>query len=198
MENPKSEKRPDRRSLYSKMVIKEAMLELKKTMPFNEITITGICKEAGINRGTFYLHYGNTMQVLDELIDEVLELSLDDPRFVSLDYDYSDPFVDNKCRVPICEIIRNSEKYKCIFLDEGLTSYIASKIMKRHVNNFVDTMTKKTGLSENELHNFYYFRLMGCLAVVRKTIDYDNNAWREVKEFIDNIQRTGVKPYMKQ
>ena len=187
----------DRRAAYSRMVIKEALLLLKKNKSFNEITITDICREAQINRGTFYLHYHNTMEVLDELMDEVLEQTLDNPRFSGLDYDYSDPFTEDKCRVPICEIIRQSEEYKCIFLDEALTSYIASKIMKRHVDNFVLTMSEKTKLSEDELHNFYYFRLMGCLAVVRKTIDYPDKEWRSVKEVIDNMQREGVKQYLK-
>lgn len=191
------ETKTDRRTRYSRMVIKDAFLELKRSNKFNEISITQICKEADINRGTFYLHYRNTMEVLDELIEEVLETKLDSPDFADMDYDYSDPFTDNKCRVPICEIIRNSKKYKCIFLDEELTSYIASKIMDRHVENFVKSMTEKTILSETELYNFYYFRLMGCLAMVRKTIDYEDKEWRKVKDFIDNIQRTGVTPYLK-
>lgn len=190
-------KRTDRRTLYTKMVIKEAFLSLKKIKDFNEITITELCKEAGINRGTFYLHYDNTMQVLDELMGEVLQQTLDNPKYADLDYDYSDPFTNDKCRAPICEIIRHNEEYKCIFLDESLTSYVASKIMQRHSENFVNTMIEKTDRTENELQNFYYFRLMGCLAVVRRTIDYPDDEWRKVKEFIDNMQREGVKQYSK-
>ena len=199
MEAVKSkEKRIDRRKIYTVRVIKEAFLELKRIKPFNEITITELCKEAEISRGTFYLHYHNTMDVLDEIMEDALNQTLELPEFASLDYEYADPFVDNKCKVPICEMIRASNKYRSIFLDDSLTDYIAGKIMDMHIDNFVVNMKKKTTISEDELRNFYYFRLMGCLAVTKRTIHYSQDEWKTVKSFIDNIQRTGVEPYKKQ
>ena len=42
-------------------------------MPFDAITVSALCREAGVHRGTFYLHYRNTMEVLDELLDDALE-----------------------------------------------------------------------------------------------------------------------------
>ena len=46
----------DRRAVYTRSVIKEALLALKKSMPFDEITVSALCREAGLHRGTFYLH----------------------------------------------------------------------------------------------------------------------------------------------
>ena len=192
-------KKIDRRKLYTRKVIKEAFIELKKIKAFNEITITELCKEADVSRGTFYLHYHNTMDVLDEIMEDALDQTLETPEFQNLDlvYDYADPFVDNKCKLPLCEMIRASTKYQAIFLDDSLTDYVAGKIIDAHSDNFVITMTEKTVISEDELRNFYYFRLMGCLAVTKRTINYSNEDWRVIKSFIDNIQRTGVEPYKK-
>ena len=192
-------KKIDRRKLYTRKVIKEAFMELKKIKAFNEITITELCKEADVSRGTFYLHYHNTMDVLDEIMEDALDQTLETPEFQNLDlgYDYADPFVDNKCKLPLCEMIRASTKYQAIFLDDSLTDYVAGKIIDAHSDNFVRTMTEKTVISEDELRNFYYFRLMGCLAVTKRTINYSKEDWRVIKSFIDNIQRTGVEPYKK-
>ena len=62
----------DRRTAYTRSVIKEALLALKRTVPFDAITVSALCREAGVHRGTFYLHYRNTLEVLDERLDYAL------------------------------------------------------------------------------------------------------------------------------
>ena len=44
----------NRRTLYTKKVIKESLIELLKTREIHQVTVTDICKKADINRGTFY------------------------------------------------------------------------------------------------------------------------------------------------
>ena len=70
----KKERKTDRRTLYTRMVIKDAFLKLKSSLAYNDITISKICTEAEISRGTFYLHYDNIRQVLDEVLDDALIL----------------------------------------------------------------------------------------------------------------------------
>ena len=45
-----------------------ALIEILKTKPFEFITVSEICKKAGVNRSTFYLHYENTKDLLDETV----------------------------------------------------------------------------------------------------------------------------------
>ena len=68
----KNSRKTDRRTMYTRMVIKEALLELLGKMDFAEITVAGLCREAEINRGTFYLHYNGIEQVVEELLDDAL------------------------------------------------------------------------------------------------------------------------------
>lgn len=67
----------NRRTLYTKGVIKESLLDLLQTKEIHEITVTEICKKADINRGTFYSHYTDAFELLqsmeDDLFDKVLE-----------------------------------------------------------------------------------------------------------------------------
>lgn len=52
----------------------------KKSLP--QIKITELCKEATINRGTFYFHYQSVDDVLQELFEEImrdLHISYDEP-----------------------------------------------------------------------------------------------------------------------
>lgn len=51
------ERKTDRRTRYTRRVIKEAFLELLQKQRFSKVTVTAICKQADITRATFYLHY---------------------------------------------------------------------------------------------------------------------------------------------
>ena len=68
----------DRRVKYTHMVLKQALIKLLADKPINKITTTEICTLADVNRGTFYTHYTDQydllQQIQDDFADEVLEL----------------------------------------------------------------------------------------------------------------------------
>ena len=65
-----TEKKIDRRVLYTKMFLRESLLELMREKPVDKITPTELCRRAGINRNTFYSHYYAVRDVLKEIEDE--------------------------------------------------------------------------------------------------------------------------------
>lgn len=71
-------KKPYRNSLRSKAMIKDGVISLlKKGKDFYSITVSDVCNEAGLNRGTFYNHYANISEVANGIEDEMMdELSL--------------------------------------------------------------------------------------------------------------------------
>lgn len=46
----------------------EALMELLETKDFEYISIKELCAAAGVNRSTFYLHYQNTRELLEESV----------------------------------------------------------------------------------------------------------------------------------
>ena len=50
-----------------------ALISLLKKKSFEYITVSEICKTAGVNRSTFYLHYENIGDLLDEAIRYLLD-----------------------------------------------------------------------------------------------------------------------------
>ncbi|KRM96955.1 transcription regulator [Liquorilactobacillus aquaticus DSM 21051] len=69
-------KKNNRRTLYTKRAIRESFLELLQHKELEEITVTDICHNAGINRGTFYRYYRNPPNLMQHLQDEVYERSM--------------------------------------------------------------------------------------------------------------------------
>jgi len=57
----------DRRTRYTKQVIKDSLLELLRTTPIEQITVKALCEKAEINRATFYNHYETLTILMEEL-----------------------------------------------------------------------------------------------------------------------------------
>lgn len=51
----------------------EALIELLETQEFSYISVKSICEKAGVNRSTFYLHYENTLDLLAETLQYILD-----------------------------------------------------------------------------------------------------------------------------
>lgn len=61
-----------KRKTSTKEDIKEALIQLLSEERFETISISKLCKRAGINRGTFYLHYEDKYQMIDSLKSDIL------------------------------------------------------------------------------------------------------------------------------
>ncbi|GIM33932.1 TetR/AcrR family transcriptional regulator [Paraclostridium bifermentans] len=62
----------DRRILKTRSVIKESLTALMKEKPFDKITIKNITDKANINRATFYLHYMDKYDLLEQSQNDIL------------------------------------------------------------------------------------------------------------------------------
>ena len=51
----------------------KALIELLEKKDFEYITIKEICEKAGVNRSTFYLHYENTVDLLREATQYIID-----------------------------------------------------------------------------------------------------------------------------
>lgn len=70
--------RENQRVTVSKRILKEGLLRLLEQGPLESVTVTTLCREANINRATFYRHYSSPRDVLMELErDMVREIGKD-------------------------------------------------------------------------------------------------------------------------
>lgn len=61
-------KKNESKYFYSAELMNQALLELLEKKDIEFITVTEIAKKAGVNRSTFYLHYDNVYELLEEAI----------------------------------------------------------------------------------------------------------------------------------
>lgn len=67
----------DRRIAKTKGALRDAFVTLLKTRQLNDITVSELCRTANVDRRTFYNHYNNVNEIIDE-IDRIAEQILAD------------------------------------------------------------------------------------------------------------------------
>lgn len=76
----------NQRIMLTKRLLKESMLRLLQERPLEKISITELCRNAGINRATFYRHYEIPRDVLNEIGKDIfyeMRKELEMPKFQS-------------------------------------------------------------------------------------------------------------------
>ncbi|MCR8646005.1 TetR family transcriptional regulator C-terminal domain-containing protein [Paenibacillus sp. N1-5-1-14] len=63
----------DRRILRTRTLLREVLLDLASEKPLKNITVKELTDTAGLNRGTFYLHYQGIQDFYEQFKNEILE-----------------------------------------------------------------------------------------------------------------------------
>ena len=63
----------DHRARVTKMLIRKAFTDLLKSKPIQNISVRELCAQAGINRGTFYMHYPDIYALLESLEEDMMK-----------------------------------------------------------------------------------------------------------------------------
>lgn len=158
----------------------EALISLLEKKDFDYITVKEVCETAGVNRSTFYLHYENTADLLEETTQYVL-----DKHFSYYKIDRND----------VVNRLERSEKKDLIFMNEEyLTPYLTfikenRRIFKVAVKQFhtmnmdavygrmfryiFDPILSRFHVPENERHYVMKFYLTGVFAIVMEWLGRD-------------------------
>ena len=135
---PAQARKTDRRTLYTRQVVKDALLELLESNPYDKINVTMLCRQAEITRATFYLHYADLNEVLDEVIAEALDIA--EHSGTMEDFETRDRHLravmengpqairGNEKYLAPCQRIADEPKYRSLFMDDSLSYYIIRKM----------------------------------------------------------------------
>lgn len=66
-------RKENQRIMLTKQLLQNALLKMLQNMPLHAVSIRELCKEAGINRTTFYNHYGSQYDLLSEISQRFLD-----------------------------------------------------------------------------------------------------------------------------
>lgn len=67
------ETKENQRITLTKRLLKESLIRLMETKNLQKISVSELCKNAGINRATFYNHYAMPSDILKEIGNEIAD-----------------------------------------------------------------------------------------------------------------------------
>lgn len=179
----------DRRTRYTRQTIKDIFLEELKAKPYSKITVTEICKKAEMNRGTFYLHYYD----MDDVLNDILEDFLADTSSV-LDHILCPYRLD--CTYPFCEKIRSSPHYQILFFDELTSARMLEKIADLGKESFITRLMQNSLLTFEQAEAVFYFQMNGCLAINRMILKNQCTDWNRIQQTIDQFIKAGFETFL--
>ena len=151
----------------------KALLSLLAKKPFEYVTISELCKEAGVNRSTLYLHYENTADLLKEATAYVLDRFTSyfsvDTEIITSKYANCDlqelNFINEKYLHPYLSFIKKNQRLFTAVLSQP-TTFNSSAIFQRLFDDVFNPILDRFHYPRDEQHYVMMFYLNGVTAII--------------------------------
>lgn len=158
----------------------KALIELLEEKDFEYITIKEICQKAEVSRSTFYLHYQNTRDLLDEtvryILDGFMDYFADEKQLVKNRFSDCEllelNFVTEKYLMPFLAYFRENKRV----LKAMMSNYISfdlNGIYDRLFQYVFNPILSRFDFPEKERHYVMRFYLSGIFAVIMQWVEED-------------------------
>lgn len=181
------------------LLFNQALVEILNKKDYDFITINEICKKAGVNRSTFYLHYDN----LDDLLCETIENI--NKKFVSYFPKNSEEVLKNINTSDINNLIFITPEFLIPYLNYIKENKIIYSVSIKHPtkmqsiekynllnSKIIFPILKKFDIKENEFKFFSAYYINGISAIVNEWI---KNNCKEDVDFVCNLITKCVRPH---
>ena len=154
----------DRRVIYTKKLLRDSLMKLMAEKPVGRISVTELCKGAGVNRGTFYSHYRQPEDVLknieDDLFDDILEI-------LSTLSDTSE-----RHKALLYALYRNRDAYRLLIGPNGDPSCIG-RMIEMSYEYFSKSIAPILNIDEDTARYFHAYVSSGTVAVLHEWLNSD-------------------------
>ncbi len=182
----------DRRIRKTKQQLRQSLTALLKEKPIQDITVRELADLADINRGTFYLHYRDVYDLLNQIEEELLgelESVLEKYQPGNIIPNISKIFTE------VYELVqRNSEIVGILMGDNGewnfinrLNQILREKCLRDWVEHF-------RAESHETFDTYYVFIISGCMGLVQYWLANGmKETPQELAELTEQIIMNGMK-----
>ena len=166
MENIKE----DRRIRRTKKLLKQALDQLMDEKDFKDITVKDITERADLNRGTFYLHYMDTYDILNKIEDEILK-NIQNMIDQNIEKTNASDSVIPALK-PIAEyIMENADICRCLINNKASVDFI-EKFQNLIYDNCSDIIKRRHNVKDSKQNEFYLsFITLGIIGMVKKWLE---------------------------
>lgn len=171
--------------------MKQAMLELMNTTPFEKITVRLICGRAGVNRSTFYAHYTDIYDMIGQMESNLHKKLMEHyPESGKIT-----PF-SMESFLPFLEFIREHRDFYRIAL-KSRWEFPLRQGFEPLWNQIVKPLCLKAGIrSENEMMHYFVGFQAGFTMILKRWVENDcaedtQTIARIMQNIVPSIWKTG-------
>lgn len=155
----------------------EALIALMQKKDFEYITVKELCDKAGVNRSTFYLHYENMADLLEETLQYIMDTFLkcfESDTVTTIEKIKNAPikeldFITEDYLCPYLEFVKsNSHIYKAAF-DNKI--YEADKKYRSLYTYIIEPVLNRFEFAENERRFIASFYIHGITGIVKEWVE---------------------------
>ena len=156
----------------------EALITLLEKKDFEYITIKEICDTAEVNRSTFYLHYENTFDLLQEttryIIDKHLAYYEIDKTRIALQFETCKReellFITDEYLVPYLKFIKDNQRLFKVSIKQ-FNSFNMNEVYGRMFEYIFNPILERFHVPEKERSYIMKFYLTGVFAIIMEWLD---------------------------
>jgi len=176
-------RKENQRIVLTRRLLQEGLLRLLAHEKLENISVTALCKESGINRATFYNHYTSPSQLLEEMEEALVK------KLVQL----------NPPAKTVEEILGHVEA-SCALLQENAALFHI--LVAYHIDQDLEELVKgiaeyynahrmdasNKALDDDTVHLVSSYLYSGCYALIREWLLHDiDKTPREIAELLVDI-----------
>lgn len=193
---PGQPKRENRRVRYTKMMLRQSLLELLEQRPIEKITVADLCARADLNRTTFYNYYDSPRALLAQIEQELFEKIRET----------TDKNMDSLAQTGLTELLteiltaaqENMDLCRVLFGIYGDPGYIKSLMMMVQ-EDMVALWKSVSGADEETLRQLYLFAVGGAADLIRDWVqkgEQPRQSPRELAQLMDQVISRGVYGFL--
>lgn len=178
----------NQRTRLSKLLFKNAIIDLlKKKGDIHKISVRELCQKAELNRSTFYAHYNEPKDLLEELENEILESTQEHLKKIRAENDIG----AHKYILSFLKYIKDNDKQFRTLLIDSADPDFRSRFMQQSLIMFVENLDIE--LPKDTEQYVYSYILNGSTGIIlqwmRSDYSVDENA---VSELLFSINKSAL------
>ncbi len=185
----------DRRVRRTKTLLIDALANLISEKSIKDITVKELCSAADINRGTFYLHYKDIYNMIEQTEQDILNRFSDLIARHQPDKLRADPY---PLLYDIFEFTaENAELYKILLCPNGDISFLAQiKVMFRE--RCLNLWSLNPAVTDPAQFEYTYsFIAAGCIGLIESWLFADQpESPEEMAALASNIITAGIQSFL--
>lgn len=174
----------NQRTRLSKILLKNALMDLlSEKGSVTKISVRELCERADLNRSTFYAHYSEPKELLEEVETELLDATREHLQKIGAENDIG---AHRYLLSFLIYIKENDKPFRTLLIDAGDPEF-RSKFMQQSIIQFVENLN--ISFPKDQEQYIYSYILNGSTGVIiqwmRSDYSIDENALVDLLFFIN-------------